>query len=91
MVVISVAKGSDHHYILPRISLPRSDIHYSFITDRSDCSYNSSHIIIIIKIIVVRLSVLEGQWKRFHLDTQGPVSLAIEQEIYNPWECQSSH
>ena len=33
LVMISVAKCSDRHYILPQISLPRSDIHYSFFTE----------------------------------------------------------
>ena len=32
LVMISVAKCSDHHYILPQISLPSSDVHYSFFT-----------------------------------------------------------
>ena len=32
MVVISVAKSSDGHYITPQISLPCSDVHYSFLT-----------------------------------------------------------
>ena len=32
LVVISVAKYSDHHYNLPQISLPGSDLHYSFFT-----------------------------------------------------------
>ena len=30
LVVISVAKCSDRHYNLPQISLPGSDLHYSF-------------------------------------------------------------
>ena len=34
LVVISVAKCSDRHYILPQISLPSSDVHYSFFTVR---------------------------------------------------------
>ena len=32
LVVISVANYSDGHYILPQISLPGSDRHYSFFT-----------------------------------------------------------
>ena len=32
LVVISVAKCSDRHYNLPQISLPGSDLHYSFFT-----------------------------------------------------------
>ena len=32
LVVTSVAKYSDCHYILPQMSLPSSDVHYSFIT-----------------------------------------------------------
>ena len=32
LVVTSVAKCSDRHYILPQISLPSSDVHYSLIT-----------------------------------------------------------
>ena len=32
LVVISVANYSDGHYILPQISLPGSDLHYSFFT-----------------------------------------------------------
>ena len=31
LVVISVAKCSGRHYILPQISLPSSDVHYSFL------------------------------------------------------------
>ena len=31
VVVISVAKCSDCHYVLPQISLPHSDSHYSFL------------------------------------------------------------
>ena len=30
LVVISVAECSDRHYNLPQISLPGSDLHYSF-------------------------------------------------------------
>ena len=32
LVVISVANYSDGHYILPQISLPGSDLHYSSFT-----------------------------------------------------------
>ena len=32
LVVISVANCSDRHYNLPQISLPGSDLHYSFFT-----------------------------------------------------------
>ena len=29
IIILSVAKCGDHHYILPQTSLPSSDVHYS--------------------------------------------------------------
>ena len=41
LVVISVANYSDGHYILPQISLPGSDCHYSLFTVLSVSALNS--------------------------------------------------